>query len=580
MRFLTIFALAIGHSVTALECHSDPILPPARNLGQSEAFQNALSGLTQKLDAAAKGDILAGWDINNTSMSVGIVSFDQENPNVPIWEYHHLAPGNVNGTKRVDKNSQYLIGSVSKVITDALVLRSGVDIDEPVTSFIPQLAGESLIQWGDIALRDLAEQLAGIPTNYGFSEYYYINFYFELLGFPPVENSSYPPCGVIGLNKGCSKDELLQGLLASYPTTTPQTHPVYSNVAFTLLSYALTARTNTSYADLLSTLLTTPLGMSSTSPDPGNDSLAVIPPVSNSWGSTYGDSAPGGGLVSTLSDLSVFLHAILTRAPALGLSERAVQEWLKPRSFTGSRSSFVGTPWEIFRPEPELLFPDGEGHTVTIHGKGGGAYGYASWVGLVEEYGLGVVVLTAGGENAVAIVQNAVLSTLIPIADRVAREQAAARYAGVWEGSGLNATVEVDGEGLKITGLWREGKDMLQAIREIWAVTANEWLPSTLGETYRAFPAMVEKQGVMGGREVVREDWRLQWDVRLALESELPGARLAGNDCLSWTLVDWLHYGSEPIDRIVFVKDAVTGEVIGLDVPFLRTGVLEKVGGL
>ena len=163
MRFLTL--LAFTQAAAALECHSEPILPPPRNLAESETFQNALSDLTQKLNAAVEGEILAGWDTNNISMSIGVVSFDQDDARIPIWEYHHLAPGNINGTKKVDRNSQYLIGSVSKVITDALVLKSGVDIDEPIINFIPELAGESAIQWRNISLRDLAGQLAGIPTN-------------------------------------------------------------------------------------------------------------------------------------------------------------------------------------------------------------------------------------------------------------------------------------------------------------------------------------------------------------------------------------------------------------------------------
>ncbi len=63
------------------------------------------------------------------------------------------------------------------------------------------------------------------------------------------------------------------------------------------------------------------------------------------------------------------MHSILGRT-VLDTPTK-VQEWLQPREFAGSVNSFVGTPWEIFRPPPELVFPlynasSGEnGHTVT-----------------------------------------------------------------------------------------------------------------------------------------------------------------------------------------------------------------------
>ena len=44
-------------------------------------------------------------------------------------------------------------------------------------------------------------------------EYHYLKDYFETLGFPHIDNSSYPECGVIGLNGQCSK----QRMFPSYP---------------------------------------------------------------------------------------------------------------------------------------------------------------------------------------------------------------------------------------------------------------------------------------------------------------------------------------------------------------------------
>lgn len=169
LRSLALQLIGAASVVVAstLECHPEgPIVPRPANLAQSESFQAALKELTETLESATSGKINGGWDINNVSMSVSVVSLDQEATTVPLWEYHHLASGNANGTKAIDRNSQYLIGSVSKVISDAILLRSGLDIDDPITKYLPSLSDpSSLIDWGNITLRALASHLSGIPPN-------------------------------------------------------------------------------------------------------------------------------------------------------------------------------------------------------------------------------------------------------------------------------------------------------------------------------------------------------------------------------------------------------------------------------
>lgn len=383
------------------------------------------------------------------------------------------------------------------------------------------------------------------------------------------------------------------GMLSSRPIAPPQSRPVYSNIAYTVLSHALEAATGKNYSTLLQELLTLPLNMPSTGPSPGNDSLAVIPPVSNTWGSPYGDNVAGGGLVSSLADLTSFVHAILTRNATLA-TETQIREWLQPRSFTGSRSSFVGFPWEIFRPEPGLLFPNYNertqegGHTVTIHAKDGAAYGYHARIALLDEYGIGLVLLTAGDQIALSEIYDAALSLLVPAVDAAAYEQAHRAYGGTYTGRStmetghveVNATTEVDGVSLKLTGLYRNGTDILASLDELWKVTVAAFLPplETVG-VYRLYPAEVErKRALSDGSVVVEEDWRLLREVRLESETEMPGKGISENDCLyPWTLGDWVHYGSEAVDRIVFVKDD-TGKILGVDAPFLRTQTMSKSG--
>lgn len=377
-------------------------------------------------------------------------------------------------------------------------------------------------------------------------------------------------------------------MLSIHPVAPPETRPVYSSIAFTLFIYALEAQTGKNYTELVHDISAS-LNLTSTFPSPGDDNLAVIPPVDNSWGSDYGVNAPGGGLVSTLADLSTFLGAILDRS-ALN-SPAAVREWLQPRAFAGSAHSLVGAPWEIFRPPPHLLFPASSAaaqHTVTVYAKDGAAYGYHNRIAVVDEYGLGIVVLTAGAPNVAALVLDAALSAVVPAADAAARAEAVERgYEASFVGESTaetgsvacNATAALEADGtVHIQGLYRDGLDVLEGLREVWAVTLSQFLlPLEKNGTWRVYPAQVETRDRYKGREVVREDWRIWFDVDADSGTELPGRALGEHNCMSWTLTDWIYYGSEPVDRVVFVKDAETGEVLGLDVPFLRTGVLERV---
>jgi CubicO group peptidase (beta-lactamase class C family) len=151
----------------ALECRPEgPVVPRPGKLDESPRFQEATANFTATLERALRGNITAGWPVENVSFSIAVVSVDQEDPAVPIWEYHHLAAKAVNGTKTVDRDSQYLIGSISKVISDILLKKSGLDIDQPVTKWLPGLAANSShITWNEITLRALASSLSGAPPN-------------------------------------------------------------------------------------------------------------------------------------------------------------------------------------------------------------------------------------------------------------------------------------------------------------------------------------------------------------------------------------------------------------------------------
>jgi CubicO group peptidase (beta-lactamase class C family) len=181
-----------------------PLLPRPQNLPSSAVVQNATAEFQATIDQALTGKIRAGWAVENASFSIGLISADDP---APIWEYHHRASANVNGTEKVDGDTQYLVGSISKLITALLALRTEVDLEAPVTEYLPQLSNESsVISWDNITLLALADHLSGIPPNYGFSEWFFLAPLLEQLGFPPLSPDDYADCGITGLNGPCSQE--------------------------------------------------------------------------------------------------------------------------------------------------------------------------------------------------------------------------------------------------------------------------------------------------------------------------------------------------------------------------------------
>lgn len=89
-----------------------------------------------------------------------------------------------------------------------------------------------------------------------------------------------------------SSKEILNGLGNGYPAALPMERPAYSNIAFTLIGLAMESVTGKNFSDIIADLVAQPLELSNTLMSPGNDAVAVIPPVANSWGTDYGLNAP------------------------------------------------------------------------------------------------------------------------------------------------------------------------------------------------------------------------------------------------------------------------------------------------
>jgi actin-related protein 6 len=82
-----------------------------------------------------------------------------------------------------------------------------------------------------------------------------------------------------------------------------------------------------------------------------------------------------------------------------------------------------------------------------------------------------------------------------------------------------------------------------------------------------------------GDIQLVGQEWRINLDIVLlggSLMSDLPGQNTATQYCGSWQTVDWMTYGGISLDKIVFVVDKRSGDVLGVEVPTLRGGLLTR----
>ncbi len=148
--------------VAALDCRPEgPVLPKPAHLADAATFRHAAVGLSHTLDALADGRVDVPWPVANLSFSVAVVS-SADGGGTPLWQYHHRGAANTRGTDKADADSQYLVGSVSKMVTVYILLTTGMDLDVPVKRYLPRLDGKG---WESITLRMLASQTAGVPTN-------------------------------------------------------------------------------------------------------------------------------------------------------------------------------------------------------------------------------------------------------------------------------------------------------------------------------------------------------------------------------------------------------------------------------
>ncbi len=279
------------------------------------------------------------------------------------------------GQPRLDRNSVFEIGSISKVFTATalaeLVQAEKVKLDDPVQQYLPAEAHMPTRDGKQITLGNLTEQNSGLPRMPN-------NFH------PEDPANPYADYTVQQMYDFLSHDTL---------TRDPGAQFEYSNLGVGLLGHVLSRFEGTSYADMERRMVWQPLGMDHTAITftpwmkqhlaLGHDAQGAVTP---NW--DIPTLAGAGAIRSTTNDMLRFLAAnVRPDSSALG---RAMAFAHEERAPAGAPNLRIGLNWIILHAGAD---------TIVWHN--GGTGGYRTFIGFEPSRHIGVVVMTnSGGEGA------------------------------------------------------------------------------------------------------------------------------------------------------------------------------------
>lgn len=268
---------------------------------------------------------------------------------------------NLSDQKPVTPDTLFEIASITKVFTGtelALLVQKGLmQLNDPVTNYLPSISKNR----GDIhriTLLQLATHTSGLPR-----------------GPPPLKN-----------NQSYDHESVLRYLQDWKPTHSIGTRYLYSNLAFGVLGYALEDVREMPYGNLIKQDIALPLGMTSTVVNVPYDMAGRYAQgyteegnPSQKWSINAWEG--GGALRSTAHDLLLFLEANLgIRGPPELLS--AMQLAQKGYVTVNNRLT-LGLGWQRVNRKGTLIID-----------KDGGLLGYASYIGMLPDKKIGIVLLS------------------------------------------------------------------------------------------------------------------------------------------------------------------------------------------
>lgn len=303
----------------------------------------------------------------NPGLAIGIISGGEES-------IYAFGTKEMNGKSRIDANSIFEIGSITKVFTGIMladeVINGRMQLTDNIARYLP--VGSDAAQ--RVNMLQLSTHSSGAPRLAD-------NFWSS------VSDNGNPYASY-------SERELYSYLENMKLRGTPGTHYSYSNVGTGILGNILCKQYGTSYEELVKKKVCEPCGMTSTVMNIPSKETANLAKghskgrVVNNW--DFQDATAGqGALRSSVKDMMSFMRHNLSPSGEL----EAAINLASQTHFTDNRTGqMMGLGWHIgwFNEHKYLE------HT-------GGTGGYRSFIGLIPGTNTGVVVLGNSDNDVAAI---------------------------------------------------------------------------------------------------------------------------------------------------------------------------------
>lgn len=284
--------------------------------------------------------------------------------------------------KQVTDDTIFEIASITKVFTATSlaweVLAERMQLQDPISKYLPGLPKQDS-PFAGITLYQLATHTSSLPRTPPQKS--------------PQDHSPYSTAEMTAWLKGWTPQDPIGSKYA------------YSNLGYGLLGFALSAHSAIPYEQIIRQEILQPLGMNSTFvtvPEAYKGLYAVGYGKGGEIASHYPSTIwPGGGaLRSTNHDMLQFLMANLgVKGPPHLLQ---AMKFAQKGFFRVNDTLVLGLGWQIIDKSYKLKIVD----------KNGGVSGFSSYIGMVPEKTMGIVILTNKGKARAATLGRAILERL------------------------------------------------------------------------------------------------------------------------------------------------------------------------
>lgn len=283
--------------------------------------------------------------------------------------------------RRVTADTQFYIASTTKSFTALagalLAARGVIDLDAPLSQYLPNVTLDPALSPDAISLRDLLTHTHGIRS-----------------GGPVDFRTAFT---------GDFTNAQLMDLLKLHPPAPSGRSFSYSNLGYNIFSLVLDAKLKEGWKHVIQREVFDPIGMRSTTANmsKANPSRLALPynfgttaPERVYYGKRDENMQAAGGHLSSANDLARYLEAHLNQGrvngrqvlPAAPIEETHRQQVVQTRTFGPFQRFGWGLGWDLATYEGD-----------TILQRFGDFSGFRSHVSFMPEQRLGVVVLTNGG---------------------------------------------------------------------------------------------------------------------------------------------------------------------------------------